>query len=741
MAGQSPTETPTSSGGNNRTPTRRGRRARLVAVSVVTALALALGAWAWLNRPARKSASSQPASAGRPPSSGGPASAAPTSAGSEPAGQGPRFEDFVGAEACAACHAKEYALWKDSTHGRAGGRPGEVQVIARFDGQPLRFSDAVVTPSRTPEGGYVFHIDEPGEPRMTVPVDAVVGGGHMHGGGTQSFFQRQVDGTWRFLPFDFIRREGLWFVQLRRDMTWAPISERISLFNDLANWPPRRVLGTASEFSNCQNCHGSQITLQHDANAHAYETRFQTLRINCESCHGPGRRHIEIVKRPGWDKETDLGLPALATIGKKASMNTCHQCHATKDALRDDPYLPGANLEDFFSLKLALLTESPFLADGRIRSFGYQSNHEYSDCYLNGSMTCTDCHDPHSQGYRDVFGRPLAGRFDNGQCTGCHASKGLSAEAHSHHRADSPGNLCVGCHMPYLQHQGVGQHLMFARSDHSIPIPRPAFDHGLGIENACQKCHRDHDLAWQQAAVDRWWGRLKPHPALIANLARTNPPATTREAAASFLDPAARHPMAQAAGLARFIEQQIKPGLPAPDPEVLRRLRDFTENPDADLQAFALTALQIGYGRHPEARRLVDGALQRTTDHDPVRRRWAIAADHLGATIGTRGDAAAALACFNAALEVQPRNEVILSHAALARLRLGDADAAIATLRRAVDIRPTKAVLHFQLAQACAQAGRLPEAIAALQAGLQHAPYDENARRMLEQLTGAPRRP
>src|SRR5213593_757559 len=57
--------------------------------------------------------------------------------------------DFVGAEACASCHASEYAAWKRSTHGVAGGPPSPERVKGPFDGRPLRFRDAVVTPSVT----------------------------------------------------------------------------------------------------------------------------------------------------------------------------------------------------------------------------------------------------------------------------------------------------------------------------------------------------------------------------------------------------------------------------------------------------------------------------------------------------------------------------------------------------------------------------------------------------------------
>jgi len=86
----------------------------------------------------------------------------------------------------------------------------------------------------------------------------------------------------------------------------------------------------------------------------------------------------------------------------------------------------------------------------------YQETHLASDCYVNGRMTCTDCHDPHSQTYRDAFGRPLAGRFDDGQCTACHPSKAERPATHTHHPVASPGSNCVACHMPYLQHPASG---------------------------------------------------------------------------------------------------------------------------------------------------------------------------------------------------------------------------------------------------------------------------------------------
>src|SRR6185503_6037252 len=187
---------------------------------------------------------------------------------------------FVGAETCGKCHAQQYGVWQHSTHSQAGGKPGSMDMIAPFDAQPLRFKDAVVIPTTNAQGHYLFVVQLEGAPQFEVKVDAVVGGGHMYGGGTQSFFNEYPDGTWRFLPFDFSRQGNIWFTQSRKDKTWVPIAPELSLQTDALNWPPSRVLGTSVEFSNCQNCHGSQITLGYDATQRKHQTHFQTLKIN-----------------------------------------------------------------------------------------------------------------------------------------------------------------------------------------------------------------------------------------------------------------------------------------------------------------------------------------------------------------------------------------------------------------------------------------------------------------------------
>ncbi len=588
----------------------------------------------------------------------------------------PAFDDFVGADACAGCHAREFAAWRGSTHGRAGALPPTADVVfGRFDGAdgpPIRFADAVVYPRRTGQS-YRFTVTRPGEPDVVLAVAGVVGGGHMAGGGTQGFVTRWPDGTLRFLPFEVARRDSAWFCNTAPRLPkgwWQPINPGMRL-EDCGDWPPDRVLGTSARFENCEQCHGSQILLAFDSTGRRWQTRVRSLSIDCESCHGPGRRHVALMRASPDARGADVGLPALQTLDRTASVRTCLRCHALKDVVRPG-YLSGRSLEAYYSLALPLLGGSWSAPDGRTTQFGYQQGHLSSDCYLNGSLTCVDCHDPHSQRYRTIAGVPLAGRDDDRQCLDCHPSKGAepgALTAHTHHAATSAGSRCVACHMPYRQERIVGEAIRYARSDHTISIPRPAYDSAVGVGSACRGCHADRGETRLQAQVDTLWGTLKPKLPLVDALAAVDGLKSGAEAARRLLDPDARGDMAVFAGEAAFLERFVAhdAGLPG---EADRRLRRLAAAPDPDVQAIALATLHFAAGGDENTRRFLVAALRGLGGRDLlVRRRWAIVLGYLGDAARARGDPIAALVAYDRALELLPRDPELLIASALA---LGD---------------------------------------------------------------------
>lgn len=649
----------------------------------------------------------------------------------------PTSADFVGAAVCGECHVPQYDVWRRSTHARAGGSADASRVLAPFDGRPIRFRDAMVTPRRTAGGDFVFIVDREGWPQVTLRVDGVVGGGHLAGGGTQAFFSRYPDGSVRYLPFDYHPGEAVWFCDASPAAggEWVPITEALAL-GDCRDWPPSRVLGTGGGVVSCQECHGSQIASRLVGGDVPYETRWSSLAINCESCHGPGREHVTLARSGRLAESADIEIAVLDTLSTDASLGVCFRCHALKKELGRAGYLPGKAFAEYYATLYSQLGDQPYFPDGRIRTFAYQGNHLASDCYLSGSLTCVDCHDPHAQGYRDVHRRPLEGRFSNGQCLGCHASKAEGSEAHTHHAVDSPGGVCVSCHMPYLQHPAIGSRLRFARSDHTIPIPRPAFDDSLGIESACTTCHQDQTVAQLDAQVSAWYGALKPLADPVQRLLQADDTMERGQAAELLLYPAVRHPMAQFAGLARFVERHLEPDMPAVERDVERRLIELARSDDVDVQSLALAALHLARGRDPRMREFLAERLEGSGALEgPIRRRWVLALGYLGDAYRRSAEIERAIATYGKAQEILPNDPRVLGAAALAFTAAGSLVQGIALLERTLEVDSLQPLALADLGALRAATGDTAGAFAALERALRINPWESTAQLNLGHLS------
>ena len=630
------------------------------------------------------------------------------------------LDAFAGAEACNECHADQYRAWAASTHGRAGGVPTPGMLIAPFDGQAIRFRDAEVTPvSRA--GGYAFIVRQEGLPEQVYDVVGVIGRGHMLGGGTQGFLTRLDDGTERFLPWDWSDDASEWFCNTgsRLDAGWLPIHPEMRL-RDCGDWPPIRPIGTTSRFANCQECHGSQIRTAFDPTERRYDTQYTTLRVNCESCHGPGVAHIEWARSGA--NGLDIGLESLAWRDKDTSLQVCFQCHALKDVLAEG-YLPGDPFLQAFALKFPVLGDEPYTVDGRVRSFAYQANHLASACYLQGPMDCVSCHEPHGQGYWDVNRRALASPFDDGQCTACHESKAIDPQSHTRHPVASDGARCVSCHMPYLQHPEVGSEIPFARSDHTIAIPRPTFDDSIGIVGACAGCHEDRTSAELEVEVAEGWGATKPHRPLVTGQMEAAAAGSVDAAAELLLRPEEVDPLLQFQALSRFVIRHLDPDAP-PSEEVVSRLRALAIGPDLDVRALALAALHWTAGDDPDVRTFLVDALARGDDGLALRGRWALALGFLGDQNREQGSLRRAQIAYEKALEIRGEDPKLLTNLGLLHTQSGSLAEAVRAFQRSLAIEPNQPLTQVNLGIALETAGDPAGSRAAYEAAVQLNPHE-----------------
>ena len=446
----------------------------------------------------------------------------------------------------------------------------------------------------------MFRVVVPGQPDDVLKVEAVIGGGRLNGGATQTFFSADSMGRLVMLPFDYSVTDKRWFCQTKPSGKWLPIDRSLSIKQ--CEYPARRHLGVSAT-ANCQNCHGSQITLEYDREQKAFTTGYTELSINCEGCHGPGAKHSQSGSGPE--------AMSLTNQTRDESVRTCFRCHADKSSTSAG-YVMGHDGRGFFTvLSLRAPDASRVSPDGRIKSFSYQETHLWSDCFQNGSMTCIDCHEPHTNGYRDVFGKALNGRFDDGQCTGCHPSKieGL----HSRHPS---GNIrCVDCHMPYRQHPSVGTKITYRRSDHSISIPRPIMHPSQREGQACAACHQDKSTAWVNHSLKDLFGALKPKAAGVDELARlsaTVPPGgrmnmrppnrlTEAETVVQMVD--SKHWPAVTSGLSIVLRELLTAERPRLTKETRQRVVDWMEHSEEEVSTAALAAGLLAGIYHPELRK------------------------------------------------------------------------------------------------------------------------------------------
>ena len=503
---------------------------------------------------------------------------------------------FAGADACQPCHAEIYDNWKNSTHGRAGDHVHKnVSIPER---RSFEFSD--ITVELKEQGTQLaFELSRRRGSNTKVlervKVDGVVGRNALMGGGAQAYFHRTSEGLVVHLPFEYAPTIEKWLCQKRisKDSSygkrathsWVVIDGTFKLSE--CGWPPKRTLGFTNQY-NCGNCHGSQIDVRFSPEHRRFETKYTSLGINCESCHGAGQRHVDVMTSTDRPDLIDIGLDSQVLATKAKSMEVCLACHATKGLIQPG-YLSGDEFHDYFTLlSMGDHRNAVVFPDGRISDFGYQEGHLYSDCYLNGSMTCVDCHDPHSNGYRDVHGRALKGRFDDGQCTGCHPSKGPSHTRHANVR-------CTDCHMPFHQHPAVEPVFPMRRSDHAIPIPRPGHDERQGTQNACGRCHQERGLKWQKNAHQRLYGSIKPQPKLLRVLdqARREQLDSVDKILDALKGGSGEVPIRAVFGLSHVAEAFAAGRINHISNQGIEQLKRLTHSETLDVRAAALTTLLV----------------------------------------------------------------------------------------------------------------------------------------------------
>ncbi len=440
---------------------------------------------------------------------------------------GTPWGDYLGSRSCAPCHEKAYAGWRDSFHSRTLYDAVPRTVFGDFTGS-ARFEDDRfayrVRPFRDGERSFMRVERNPRWAPAAGRGEDTYGGGLparqegvfevLHAFGNrrhQPYVTRDEDGRHWVLPVYWNDVTGLWMWD-----GWRPYVQSCAQCHVTA------IRSTATPQRGSPSL---DMTVPQRWAVPPPDEGWAEGAVGCETCHGPGRTHVDAVERMGVPAYrahlASGGAPTIFDPGRDRTpagattrMRQCDSCH---NFFSESPvtWVPTPTGYDH-EMAYAPITPAPPRTrdDPDYRHQFYEDGEDMSPCTVGRvfraskmgkkGVECGDCHDPHGNAHWAELVKPLE---DNALCLKCHEKTFPDVAAqtkHSRHRADGPGNRCAECHMQRDKRFTNGVQVMSQQiPSHAFTVPTGE-DRPGGPPNACIACHTDRDAAWTRAVLEAW---------------------------------------------------------------------------------------------------------------------------------------------------------------------------------------------------------------------------------------------
>jgi len=272
----------------------------------------------------------------------------------------------------------------------------------------------------------------------------------------------------------------------------------------------------------CITCHASEGA-QFAKTVHAKAApAAATYGTGCESCHGPGKAHMEAMAAGN----TEAGKKLIFRFDAKPAENAarclnchnsspdqrlfdrsehkmmglaCSQCHSAHLVAAAKPpaktefaqakffMLPERSEENRWLRESMLKLKQPDLCFGCHKTiqaqFALPTHHRVPE----GQMKCTDCHEAHG-----TMNRPLLKKANFEVCVSCHVEK-RGPFLHEHASVKVEG--CTACHSPHgtvernllLRREGRFLCLQCHVNPSAVNVPHSRL--GFQTRGECVRCH------------------------------------------------------------------------------------------------------------------------------------------------------------------------------------------------------------------------------------------------------------
>jgi tetratricopeptide (TPR) repeat protein len=378
---------------------------------------------------------------------------------------------FLGDNNCKECHKEQYTDWKGSHHDKAMQLADSTSVLGDFNDETFS-GQGVTSHFYKKEGDFYVNTEGPDGNNHDYRIVYTFGITPL-----QQYIVKFPDGRFQCLRTAWDTEKNKWF-DLYPDFKVVH-SEWLHWSRGGLNWNTM-----------CSDCHSTNVRKNYDFETETFDTKYAIINVNCEACHGPGKQHVDDVKRLGKKYASTGTMQMTLKTTPKELVDQCARCHMRREQFSEAFNFEGTMLDHYYP---QLIEEPLYYPDGQILDEDYVYGSFVQSKMYKNNVACNNCHNSHS----------LKLKFEgNTLCAQCHLPEKFNTPEHHLHEMGTDGAKCINCHMPGKYYMGND-----FRRDHSFRVPRPDLSLKNGTPNACAGCHEKDDK-WAWEAFQRLYGAV-----------------------------------------------------------------------------------------------------------------------------------------------------------------------------------------------------------------------------------------